>query len=164
MSPPIEGSQNQSLYRGVIPYFIQGLMGWSTFAVRQRKWDVCIRSWWFRHPANQLGGGKYLIIYMVLYIQTVVGNGISEPSTVSLHFLDTFLLLSPFRLLTKSLQLQGPFDMLRFRSQMPRLQGPLGRLPVEVRIFEGYFTYFPLNKKNPYVQGYVGFRKVFFLM
>ena len=38
--------------------------------------------WWFRNPANQLRLVVYPIIYKVLYIQAVVGNGISEPSTM----------------------------------------------------------------------------------
>ena len=37
--------------------------------------------WWKRSCSNWYG--KYPFIYMVLYIQTVLGNGISEPSTVS---------------------------------------------------------------------------------
>ena len=37
-----------------------------------------------RNPANQLRLVVYPMIYWVLYIQTVVGLGISEPSTVPL--------------------------------------------------------------------------------
>ena len=37
--------------------------------------------WWKRSCTDWYG--KYPFIYMVLYIQTVLGNGISEPSTVS---------------------------------------------------------------------------------
>ena len=37
--------------------------------------------WWFRNPANQLRLVVYPIIYKVFYIQTVVANGTSEPST-----------------------------------------------------------------------------------
>ena len=38
--------------------------------------------WWFRNPANQLRLVDYPIIYKVLAPSQVVGNGISEPSTV----------------------------------------------------------------------------------
>ena len=41
-----------------------------------------LHCWWFRNPANQLRLVVYPIIYRVLYILSVVGLGISEPSTV----------------------------------------------------------------------------------